>query len=1301
MLLTFLSSFDGRIARSFRGRRIGLALALLACSIPAHAQSLETSNAYVEADVSGDGQGLVRIFYGPLNRHAATLTHPANTSYLTVLVNGKYYTNNTYLPLTGPGPLPTNPTAYLQGGRTKKIADTIETVWQPAGPTAFDIVQDIYPVAFTLANSGQIVFKFSIRNHENTFLPAQAQYLLDVEISTPDTGNDNAPITTRYGYVNNWYSFPVIPPYYIATLYPLGNKNFPGYDGGLPGGMGVGYNNDSLAPEPMGLMQPATFTFVDLPTILIGTPDYTWGFPASPPSAATDEALLIQWSGSGVGAGDTLELGRGSYGTPACTPLCLGFLDAMMFHPDHIIWSGPPLNTYIPNHFPVDAIVWNPENTEANPATGTQIIANSISGLSGPARIVSPLPVSASGDTQTHKLTNAGTIQPHASSSISWEDTILQGVLVNCSTDSSYDITLNVTASGVGTPIFFTGACSCPIVIDCQEKDVLAPGHTPHVGVGVLNSCGRYSTYIDSVYDNRPHDLGVDSIIISQIVPANADKVTIGTFTPCDNKDSVQVSITQVDTLISSCVYLIYKDCASPSNISYDTLCFDACLPPGIFDTLPPRFHLLDSTNHNFGDTTKAPCEFQCSKWSVTDSVVEPPPGRQHDSGLDSLIVVDSVNMTFTLLAPIQHGMKEDSFTVCVHDSMLDGTIIIRAVDSVGHSSLDTIAYCTVPDTNPPLVTVFVDSLRKEWQVGVSEKRPWDRGIDSVLLTLVTNCMPVGDASVKITKIDNNTWGLHPSSTCSDTFYFDIQIIDTFAAASFTIQAFDCAGNADVAGQNSTTALVDIYCPTDTLFQLTPDSIMVVFSDFHPLIHYDEGIDSIWFSNVSNMTMNYHGKNKPVPAFIKEGTLGKGPPMFPIRDTVIFFVTDTLSEDSVPTICWNAIDGAGNSLCPPPIANDTFCWTYPLEVDTTPAIVTVSPTCDSLAVTVTDIRLHDRGIYSVWLDTANTANFKPFYEKDSGASSLSFHLPLVDPNQSARGRLFALDVFGWQSPNPLTKTIHTDSLNVWLYKQDLAMKASGIDTTPKTWKVPVYLIPTDTFALSTKGLYQYQFTFHLTGSNLLSFAGTVNPPMLAGWTVASAPSGLPRGYTITGQGPALTDLDKGDTLVYLRFSGARSTDVEEAQIVIDTDQCGAAVIYNGGNDSINSGANYSATLPAPSGRLNPGPLNGLGGEVVFMDSCATIVGVNPFKPTYLSIEPLIPNPASSSAIVNYTVPTEAPVMLELYNELGQKVRTLVAEVQKQGDYQVSLDVSTLPAGTYFLRLASGGNVFSQELILAH
>jgi hypothetical protein len=563
------------------------------------------------------------------------------------------------------------------------------------------------------------------------------------------------------------------------------------------------------------------------------------------------------------------------------------------------------------------------------------------------------------------------------------------------------------------------------------------------------------------------------------------------------------------------------------------------------------------------------------------------------------------------------------------------------------------------------------------------------------LLTGIENCWPVPDSSViKIDSINDSTCSIHPLKPCSDSLFFTIQIINKFKGACFTVQAWDCPGNSAASQSDCITQLADRFCPTDSLIQINPVEIMVIFSDVHPGINYDAGIDSIWFTNIHNMSMMYHGGPiVPVPNFIKEPVIGTFPRIYPLLDTVYFFVTDTTVHDPLPAkVCWDAIDGStvnngiGNQLC-----SNGDCWSYTLALDTTPAIVTMNYVpCDSLIVNVIDKRTNDRGIYEVWLDTAHNVNLYPYDNKAGGIPSLAFGLPDSNRFKSVTGRLTAFDIYGAQSGIQSVRDQHTDVLDFGMYKQDLAMKGSGLDTSTKQFNVPVYFSPTDGIALSQKNLYQFEFRFHLTGSPLLSFLGTANAPnMPAGWNVASAGGPI---YTITGTGPALKDVDITDTLVYLTFKAtAKSTDVESAQIVIDTDQCGAAVIYNNGNDTVISGANYSATLPAPTGRLN-------GGNVIFLDSCATIVGNNP-NPTILSIAPMLPNPTSNSGQVQYTVPNEAPVSLELYNPLGQKIKTLVADVQKQGTYQITLDASSIPAGTYFLRLESGGNVCSERVIL--
>ncbi len=642
-----------------------------------------TSNAYVEADVSNDGSGLVRCYYTNTD-HSQYILNPDYTSYLTVSVNGFYYTNNPYPDWLAPFSF------QLTGGVTSKIGDTIETVWQVDTADVFEVIQDIYPVAFPYAGSGQIVYKFSIHNEETQSLPVQAQYLLDIDLGAPGNVNNNAPITTRYGYVTDWRSFPSsspIPPYYIATLDGVTNNNFPTL-------VAMGYNNDSLAPEPMGLMQPDAFTYVNWQTVV---QQWTWGFPTTPGLKDSDAALLIEWPSSNVNPGGTVELGRGSYGSASCTPVAIGNLNLFMVHPSHIRWNQND-SVYVPNHFPVDAIVWNPNGGSASSASGTLSITNSGTNESnGPVQIVSPKPTTNNGYTQTHSMS----IPAESSGVISWEDTVVPGVVVNCSIDSSYDLTFEISATGV--PSAYSALFSCPIFIDCPEKDVTPPRHSRHVAVGDTNRCGNPIAYADTVFDNSATDQGVQSIAWFVTPKADAIEVDTSSHSPC-TKSEVPITVTQIDSG-ASCVYFTFTDCAG--NISFDSICFAGC-GSEFTDTLPPKFWLLNRYDLNAaGDSS---CGFKCSEWSVTDSVIE---GLQHDAGIAYISLIDSTNMTLALKQPVTPGMKEDSFTTCVIDSLKEGSIAISLVDGAGNISLKTITYCpsseavSVASTEPVSLSIY------------------------------------------------------------------------------------------------------------------------------------------------------------------------------------------------------------------------------------------------------------------------------------------------------------------------------------------------------------------------------------------------------------------------------------------------------------------------------------------------------------------------------------------------------------------------------------------------------------------
>ena len=72
-----------------------------------------------------------------------------------------------------------------------------------------------------------------------------------------------------------------------------------------------------------------------------------------------------------------------------------------------------------------------------------------------------------------------------------------------------------------------------------------------------------------------------------------------------------------------------------------------------------------------------------------------------------------------------------------------------------------------------------------------------------------------------------------------------------------------------------------------------------------------------------------------------------------------------------------------------------------------------------------------------------------------------------------------------------------------------------------------------------------------------------------------------------------------------------------------------------------------------------------------------------------NIEQNFPNPFNPATNIRYSVPEEVLVNLKVYNVLGEEVITLVNQMKKAGNYNITFDGRTLASGVYFYRLQAG------------
>ena len=190
-----------------------------------------------------------------------------------------------------------------------------------------------------------------------------------------------------------------------------------------------------------------------------------------------------------------------------------------------------------------------------------------------------------------------------------------------------------------------------------------------------------------------------------------------------------------------------------------------------------------------------------------------------------------------------------------------------------------------------------------------------------------------------------------------------------------------------------------------------------------------------------------------------------------------------------------------------------------------------------------------------------------------------------------------------------------------------------------------------------------------------------------------APRFLPAGKSIRINGET-----QRDTLRMSAFTGDVSFHVLDQPSFVSIEQ-DSIVVFEGSSDQMSRSAYFQIVATDAHARTDTmwyhivdptKPLDAIGTSSEFVDQTL---------PDHVHLIGSYPNPFSSETSIDYTIPTEGHVQVQVFDILGREVATLVDEHQAAGRHSTRWDASSAPSGLYLYRIFAGGRAASGRMVL--
>ena len=106
-----------------------------------------------------------------------------------------------------------------------------------------------------------------------------------------------------------------------------------------------------------------------------------------------------------------------------------------------------------------------------------------------------------------------------------------------------------------------------------------------------------------------------------------------------------------------------------------------------------------------------------------------------------------------------------------------------------------------------------------------------------------------------------------------------------------------------------------------------------------------------------------------------------------------------------------------------------------------------------------------------------------------------------------------------------------------------------------------------------------------------------------------------------------------------------------------------------------------------------------GAGVYKLDITVDVKEVSNQIPSEYKLEQNYPNPFNPSTTIQFAIPQQSFVRVEVFNVMGEKVSALVSETLSSGTYEYEWNAEGLPSGVYFYRLSTENYAQTKKLLL--